>query len=123
MILRSTVPIGTTREVVIPILEKKSGLKAGDDFFVAFAPERTIEGKALEELKELPQVIGGFNWASADLVASIFNHLTHSVVLVESLEEAEMFKLVNNFCNVLSFIICWKHYRKGNMPNIIFFIH
>ncbi len=115
VILRSTVPVGTTREVVIPILEKKSGLKAGEDFFVAFAPERTIEGKALEELKKLPQVIGGINWASADLVANIFNHLTHSVVLVESLEEAEMVKLVNNvyrdvtfaFANELS-LVCHK---------------
>ncbi|MEK7673786.1 MAG: CBS domain-containing protein, partial [Patescibacteria group bacterium] len=64
VILRSTVPIGTTRSIVIPILEKYSKLKACDDFFVAFAPERTVEGKALEELKKLPQVIGGVNWAS-----------------------------------------------------------
>ncbi len=115
VVLRSTVPISTTRKVVIPILEKKSGLKAGGDFFVAFAPERTVEGRALEELKKLPQVIGGINWASVDLVASIFNHLTHSVVLVDSLEEAEMVKLVNNvyrdvtfaFANELS-LICNK---------------
>ena len=96
VILRSTVPIGTTRSIVIPILEKYSKLKAGDDFFVAFAPERTIEGKALEELKKLPQVIGGVNWASADLASNIFSHMTHSIVLVDSLEEAEMVKLINN---------------------------
>ena len=96
VILRSTVPVGTTRSVVIPILEKYSKLKAGDDFFIAFAPERTIEGKALEELKKLPQVIGGVNWASADLASNIFSHMTHSVVLVDSLEEAEMVKLINN---------------------------
>ena len=115
VILRSTVPIGTTRNVVVPILEKKSGLKAGDDFLVAFAPERTVEGKALEELRKLPQVIGGINWASADLAASIFNHVTHSVVLVDSPEEAEMVKLVNNvyrdvtfaFANELA-LICHK---------------
>jgi UDP-N-acetyl-D-mannosaminuronic acid dehydrogenase len=99
----------------MPILEKKSGLKAGVDFFVAFAPERTVEGRALEELRKLPQIIGGINWVSTDLVANIFNHLTHSVVLVESLEEAEMVKLVNNvyrdvtfaFANELS-LICHK---------------
>lgn len=96
VVLRSTVPVGTTRSVVIPILEKSSGLKAGDDFFVAFAPERTIEGKALEELKKLPQVIGGVNWASADLASNIFSHMTHSIVLVDTLEEAEMVKLINN---------------------------
>ncbi|MEK7608997.1 MAG: nucleotide sugar dehydrogenase, partial [Patescibacteria group bacterium] len=96
VVLRSTVPVGATRNVVIPILEKISGLKSGDDFSVAFAPERTVEGKALEELRILPQVVGGINWASADIAANIFNHLTHSVILVDSLEEAEMVKLVNN---------------------------
>lgn len=112
VILRSTVPVGTTRRTVIPILEKESKLKSGNDFFVAFAPERTVEGKALEELRTLPQVVGGLNWASADLAASVFNHLTHSVVLVDSLEEAEMVKLVNNtyrdvvfsFANELSLV-------------------
>lgn len=115
VILRSTVPVGTTRNIVMPILEKMSGLKSGDDFSVAFAPERTVEGKALEELKTLPQVIGGLNWASADIAASVFNHLTHSVVLVDSLEEAEMVKLINNtyrdvvfsFANELS-LVCHK---------------
>lgn len=96
VILRSTVPIGTTRNFVIPILEKISGLKAGNDFFVAFAPERTIEGKALEELRKLPQVIGGVNWVSSDIASNIFSHMTHSIVLVDSLEEAEMVKLINN---------------------------
>lgn len=96
VILRSTVPMGSTRTVVIPILEKESGLKAGEGFFVSFAPERTIEGKALEELRHLPQVIGGVNRASADAAANIFNVMTHSIITVETLEEAEMVKLVNN---------------------------
>ena len=96
VILRSTVPIGTTRNVAAPILEKESGLKAGEGFLLAFAPERTAEGKALEELRVLPQVIGGLNRASSDLAANIFAFLTLSTVLVDSLEAAEMVKLVNN---------------------------
>ena len=96
VVLRSTVPLGTTRNCVIPILEKESGMRAGDDFLVAFAPERTIEGKALEELRNLPQVIGGISHASCDLVASIFNFMSNSTILVDSLEAAEMVKLVNN---------------------------
>ncbi|MEK7590515.1 MAG: nucleotide sugar dehydrogenase [Patescibacteria group bacterium] len=96
IILRSTVPIGITRNFVVPNLEKVSGLKAGHDFFVAFAPERTIEGKALQELRTLPQVIGGINRSSTNLAASVFNYITHSTVLVDSLEEAEMTKLINN---------------------------
>lgn len=93
VVLRSTVPLGTTRNCVIPILEKESGMRAGDDFLVAFAPERTIEGKALEELRNLPQVIGGISHASCDLVASIFNFMSNSTILVDSLEAAEMVKL------------------------------
>lgn len=112
VILRSTVPVGTTRGFVIPILEKHSGLRAGKDFFVAFAPERTIEGKALRELRTLPQVIGGIDKSSTDLTASVFNHMTHSTILVDSLEEAEVVKLINNtyrdvhfaFSNELSLI-------------------
>lgn len=96
VLLRSTIPMGTTRELVIPALEKKSGLTAGDDFFVAFAPERTVQGKAIEELRKLPQVIGGINRVSADHAATLFRFLTNSIVMVDSLEEAEMVKLVNN---------------------------
>lgn len=96
VILRSTVPVGATRNTVVPILEKISGLKAGEDFFVAFAPERTVEGKALEELRTLPQVIGGINHASMELAVNIFSFMTRSTVLVDSLEEAEIVKLINN---------------------------
>ena len=96
VILRSTVPIGTTRNIVAPILEQESGLKAGEEFLLAFAPERTIEGKALEELRTLPQVIGGINRSSCDAVASIFNFMSNSTVLADSLESAEMVKLINN---------------------------
>ena len=113
IILRSTVPIGTTRGPVTTMLEKKSGLTAGEDFFVAFAPERTVEGKALEELRTLPQVIGGINRASANLASDIFNLMTHTIHIVDSLEEAEVVKLINNtyrdvtfaFANEVS-IIC-----------------
>lgn len=103
IILRSTVPVGTTRGVVMSILEKRSGLRAGEDFFVAFAPERTIEGRALEELRSLPQVIGGINRASVNAAAAIFNLMTDTVILVDSLEEAEMVKLVNNTYRDVSF--------------------
>lgn len=96
VILRSTVPIAVTRKVVLPILERVSGLHGGQDFLLAFAPERTVEGKALEELRALPQIVGGLNHASADAAANIFSFITNSTVFVNSLEEAEMVKLINN---------------------------
>ena len=96
VILRSTVPVGTCRKLVIPWLEKKTKMKAGEDFHIAFAPERTSEGKALVELRSLPQIIGGYDKKSADLAVKIFNAMTNSIILVDDLEAAEMVKLLNN---------------------------
>jgi len=78
------------------MLEKASGLSGGSDFMLAFAPERTIEGRALEELRTLPQVIGGLNHGSADAAASIFGFMTNATFMLNTLEEAELVKLVNN---------------------------
>ena len=96
VILRSTVPIGCTRRDVIPYLEKLSFLKAGKDFSVAFCPERTSEGQALKELKELPQIVGGFDDKSRELGMHLFSANTHTVIDVPSLESAEMCKLLDN---------------------------
>lgn len=96
VILRSTVQIGTCREIVKPLLEKYSGLRCGIDFHLSFAPERTAEGKALKELRSLPQVIGGYNKDSLEATAAIFRDLTPMIVKVDSLEAAEMVKLINN---------------------------
>ena len=108
MILRSTVEIGTTRKVVLPILEK-SGLISGKDFFLSFCPERTIEGKALEELKILPQIIGGFCKVSTELSSRIFNEYTPTIINVDSLEGAEMCKLMDNTFRDVIFLIVIKY--------------
>jgi UDP-N-acetyl-D-mannosaminuronic acid dehydrogenase len=96
VVLRSTVPVGTCSGVAVPRLEAGSGLRCGVDFHLAFAPERTAEGKALQELRELPQVIGGYNEDSVEATAALFRELTPTLVRVESLEAAEMVKLLNN---------------------------
>lgn len=103
VILRSTVPIGICRQTVIPLLEKVSGLKAGETFMVSFAPERTVEGKALEELRTLPQIIGGFNKQSLDETSKFFRVFAHTIVAVDNLEEAEAVKLLNNTFRDVSF--------------------
>ncbi len=96
VVLRSTVPVGSSREVVLPILERESGLKGGVDFFLSFAPERTAEGKALEELRNLPQLIGGLNEESMEATAAMFRDITPTIVRLDSLEQAEIAKLLNN---------------------------
>ncbi|WP_236718205.1 nucleotide sugar dehydrogenase [Actinoplanes sp. TFC3] len=92
VVVRSTVPIGTSRKVVLPELQAAWG----DDVKLVMAPERTIQGQALRELVELPQVIGGLDDVSLRTAVEFFSGLAHTVVEVSSLEAAEMVKLSNN---------------------------
>jgi UDP-N-acetyl-D-mannosaminuronic acid dehydrogenase len=91
VILRSTVKIGTTREIVKPVLDA-----SGKTYHLSMSPERTLEGDALRELVTLPQIIGGMTERGADLAASLFSRLTHTIVRVADPETAEMIKLVDN---------------------------
>ena len=103
VVLRSTVPAGTTREIVVPYLESNSGLQAGKDFFVSFAPERTIEGAAMVELKTLPQIVGGYSVKCLKKGVEFWSTLTSTVVHMDSLEAAELVKLANNTFRDISF--------------------
>jgi UDP-N-acetyl-D-mannosaminuronic acid dehydrogenase len=103
VMLRSTVPMGTTTNIVIPRLEELSELVAGTDFHITFCPERTIEGKALHELRELPQIIGGRTQACVRKASEFWSTLTQSVIKVQSIEAAELVKLANNTFRDLSF--------------------
>lgn len=96
VVLRSTVPVGTTRNVVLPILEEESDLEAEVDFGLVFAPERTLAGRALKELRELPQIIGGIGSGSVDYASRFFGEVTGTIVEVSSPEAAEMCKLIDN---------------------------
>jgi UDP-N-acetyl-D-mannosaminuronic acid dehydrogenase len=91
VIVRSTVPVGASRAVVLPELLARWGRAR-----LAFAPERTIQGQALRELEELPQVVGGLDAESRDAAAALFGRVARKVVPVSSLEAAELVKLVNN---------------------------
>ncbi len=105
VILRSTVPVGTTRNVVLPVLEKVSGLKSGDDFSLVFAPERTVEGNALRELRELPQIIGGIDEKSFIKASNLFRKTTPTIIKVSTVESAEMVKIMDNTYRDLNFAI------------------
>ena len=98
VILRSTVSIGTTRNIVLPEI-----LRHTQRFGLAFCPERTIEGKAIPEMRSLPQVVGGLDEESAERAESIFRLITPKLVRVSSLEAAEMIKLINNTYRDLTF--------------------
>ncbi|GIJ22953.1 nucleotide sugar dehydrogenase [Micromonospora lutea] len=97
VILKSTVPPGTTRDLVRPLLEA-SGLRAGTDFALAYAPERLAEGTALHDLRTLPVVVGGFDPYSTRLAADFLHSSLGTPTLPQqSLEAAEIVKLADNW--------------------------
>lgn len=98
VILRSTVKVGTTRNVIFPILKKR-----GLPFDLAFCPERTLEGQALGELRQLPQIVGGVTDRSTVRASQLFQFLTPTVVRVSDLETAETIKLIDNASRDVSF--------------------
>jgi UDP-N-acetyl-D-mannosaminuronic acid dehydrogenase len=91
VILRSTVQIGTARKVVKPILDKK-----GVFYELAVCPERTLEGNAMNELRQLPQVIGAETENTLFRASHLFSRLTPTTVRVDKWETAELIKLVDN---------------------------
>lgn len=91
VVLRSTVKVGTTDEIVEPILNSKK-----IEFGLAYCPERTLEGAALKELGHLPQIIGSNNKDVSIELLNFFSHLTDSVVVVSNTRTAEVIKLTDN---------------------------
>lgn len=98
VVLRSTVPPGTTRGIVKPILDKR-----GVDYGMAYCPDRTIEGNALAELGSLPQIVGGLDDESTLRAAEVFSGIAPSIVRVSSVEAAEAAKLISNTQREMAF--------------------
>lgn len=90
VILRSTVPVGTSRKLQEYLRDFEPVIN------VAFCPERTIEGKAFQELFTLPQIVSGSNEYSKLAAQELFNTLTNETIVVTSTESAELVKLASN---------------------------
>jgi len=95
VVLQSTTYPGTTDEVVLPILEK-SGLKAGDDFFLGFSPERIDPGNKQWTAYNTPKVVGGLTPESTRLTTKLLRQMGALVHPVSSTRAAEMSKLLEN---------------------------
>jgi UDP-N-acetyl-D-glucosamine dehydrogenase len=96
VVLESTSYPGTTRELVLPKLSEASGLKAGEDFFLAFSPERVDPGRTDWTTYNTPKVIGGITPACGEVAANWYSQALQTVVPVSSAEGAEMTKLLEN---------------------------
>jgi len=95
VVLESTTYPGTTRDEVLPILQR-SGLSAGSDFNLAFSPERVDPGQTNYTLKNTPKVIGGLTEDCTVAAVELYKHVCDEVVTVSSLEVAELSKLLEN---------------------------
>jgi UDP-N-acetyl-D-glucosamine dehydrogenase len=95
IILESTTYPGTTREVVLPVLEE-SGLKVGEDFFLCFSPERVDPGNAVWQTRNTPKVLGGVTQACKELGLELYSRVFDTMVPVGSAEAAELTKVYEN---------------------------
>ncbi len=101
VVLESTTYPGTTREVVLPILEK-SGLKAGIDFYLAFSPERIDPGSKRFTIKNTPKVVGGIDSKSTELTMLLYQNVSERVIPVSSPEVAELTKIFENTFRIVN---------------------
>jgi UDP-N-acetyl-D-glucosamine dehydrogenase len=100
----TTLPIGTTKTRLVPLLEKQSGLKAGTDFNVVFSPERVFTGRIFEDLRKYPKIVGGISQHCTIKGVNFYTQVLdfdsredllkpNGVWAVESTESAEFVKL------------------------------
>ena len=95
IILESTTYPGTTREIMLPALEA-TGLKVGEDFFLAFSPERVDPGNATYQTRNTPKVVGGITPACLEVAVALYQPAIDTLVPVSTTEAAELVKLLEN---------------------------
>ena len=96
VVLESTTYPGTTEELVAPLLEEASGLKAGTDFGLGYSPERIDPGNATWTLETTPKVVSGIDAASLARIQGFYDDIVVRTVPVRSPKEAELTKLLEN---------------------------
>jgi UDP-N-acetyl-D-glucosamine dehydrogenase len=96
IVLESTTYPGTTRELLAPAIKAGAGLIAGEDFNLAFSPERIDPGRTDYTMKTTPKVVGGLTQACGDRAAALYERICDEVVRVSSPESAELTKLLEN---------------------------
>ncbi len=97
VVLESTTYPGTTEELILPLLEQGSGLKCGEDFYLAFSPERVDPGNLIYQTKNTPKVVGGVGKDATEVIAAMYrNVLQGEIFEASSPKIAEMEKILEN---------------------------
>ncbi len=101
IVLESTTYPGTTCEILLPIFEKR-GYRVGQDFFLAFSPERVDPGNRLYNIANTPKVVGGVTEESTKRAKELYSKIVNKVVTVDSATTAEMVKLLENTFRIVN---------------------
>jgi UDP-N-acetyl-D-glucosamine dehydrogenase len=97
VVLESTTYPGTTEELMLPLLEEGSGLKCGEDFYLAFSPERVDPGNLIHQTKNTPKVVGGVGKDATEVIAAMYRNVLQADVFEASCPRiAEMEKILEN---------------------------
>ena len=96
VVLESTTYPGTTQDMMVPLLEAGSGLRAGDDFSVGYSPERIDPGNRTWKFGNTPKIVSGINESSLAKVAEFYGAIVDTVVPVAATQVAELAKLLEN---------------------------
>ena len=96
VIIESTVAPGTTQNVVQPILERKSEMKAGRDFHLAYSYERVMPGKLIEYIQNLPRIVGGVNKKSEEMAVRLYQTIVKERIYSTDILSAETSKTMEN---------------------------
>ena len=95
IIVESTTFPGTTKDIILPQLEKRA-IKVGKDFFLVFSPERVDPGNRKNTISNTPKVVGGITPECTEIAKMFYEQITEKVITVASTQEAEMTKLLEN---------------------------
>lgn len=96
IVLESTTWPGTTEELLIPLLEQQSSMKAGNDFFVAYSPEREDPGNQEFRTEQIPKIIGGYGKTALQIAKCLYDEVIVETVSVSNTKTAEATKLTEN---------------------------
>jgi UDP-N-acetyl-D-galactosamine dehydrogenase len=96
VILESTVYPGVTEEIIKPILEKKSGLRCGEDFKIAYSPERVNPGDEEHSVDKIAKVVAGMDGDTTELIAELYAKITPNIFKAKDIKTAEAAKVIEN---------------------------
>jgi len=119
VVLETTVPVGTTENLVKKILEKGSGLKAGSDFYLAYSPERIMTGYSISRYREFPKVVGGINKESTGKAFDVYKRFAKPVKVSNS-TTAELVKIAEGIYRDVNIAIANELLKVASHYNVDF---